>query len=386
MKKLFTVSLALAIALSSAIGSTVLGADMALEVDGKAVSSTVPPVVKDGRTLVPLRVISETLGAVVSWDEGRQLVTIETAAYNVQFTINSKIYTVNGASKTLDTPPEISNGSTLIPIRALAESIGAEVNYDSAANKASVNYFTGVSGSIKVSGSTTVLPIMQAAADKLLAANAGLSIAVSGGGSGAGIKDTSSGANNVGMSSRELTDDEKVELVPIAIASDGIAIIVHPGNPVKNLTKEQAAQIFLGEIKNWQDVGGNNAPILVQTRETGSGMLATLEEMLLDKQTVVGTATPFSSSALIKQAVASSANAIGFDSIGFVDSTVSAVSLDGISANETTVKSAAYPLSRSLYVLTKSNATGINAKLIDYLRTPSVQTDIIEKEGYISIY
>jgi phosphate transport system substrate-binding protein len=249
-----------------------------------------------------------------------------------------------------------------------------------------VEYFTNMSGSIKVSGSTTVLPIMQTAADQLIAMNSGLSIAVAGGGSGAGVKDTQNGANNVGMSSRDLTADELKELNPTVVASDGIAVIVNPGNPVQNLTSEQAAKIFLGEIKNWNEVGGNNAPILVQTRETGSGTLATLEELLLEKESVVSTATPFTSSALIKQAVAKSESAVGFDSIGYVDSTVKAVSLDGITAGGDTVKNGTYPLSRSLYVFTKGRATGVNAMLVDYLRTLDVQNSIVEKEGYISIY
>ncbi|MDR1617167.1 MAG: phosphate ABC transporter substrate-binding protein [Syntrophomonadaceae bacterium] len=242
-----------------------------------------------------------------------------------------------------------------------------------------------MTGSIKVSGSTTVLPIMQTAADNLIAMNQGLTITVAGGGSGTGINDTQSGANNIGMSSRELTADERETLAPVKMANDAIAIIVHPNNPVNSLTKEQAMKIFLGEINNWQEVGGNNAPILVQTRETGSGTLATLEEMLLEKEKVVSTATPFSSSALIKQAVAKSENAIGFDSVGFVDSTVKMVSLDNITPSDKTVKDATYPLSRSLYVFTKGQASGINARLIDYLRTQQVQNNIVQKEGYITL-
>jgi phosphate transport system substrate-binding protein len=389
MKKLLFTGLTLMLAVLAGIGwgaGITAAADITLEIDGKIVPADVAPVVKNGAVLVPLKVISETLGAAVSWNPTERQAAVVTAGYTVVLTIGSNTYTVNGSTKTLDVPADIVNGRTLVPARALAEAIGAEVNYDASANKASVKYFSNMSGSVKVSGSTTVLPIMQTAVDNLLAINNGLSIAVAGGGSGAGIKDTQSGANNVGMSSRDLTTDEMAELNPVVVASDGIAVIVHPSNPVQNLTKEQAAKIFLGEIKNWQDVGGKNAPILVQTRETGSGTLATLEELLLDKATVVTTATPFTSSPLIKQAVAQSENAIGFDSIGFVDNTVKALSLDNISAGGDTVKNNTYPLSRSLYVFTKNRATGVNAKLIDYLRTLDVQNNIVEKEGYISIY
>jgi phosphate transport system substrate-binding protein len=379
--------LALALTLSAGAGQAVYAADEAvLEIDGRSVATDIAPVVKDGTILVPLRVATETLGATVSWNQAASQATIVTAGYTVVFTAGSTNYTVNGAQKTLAGAPEVVSGRTLVPIRALAESIGAEVAYDAAANKATVKYFTHMSGSVKVSGSTTVLPIMQSAADQLIAMNSGLSIAVAGGGSGAGVKDTQNGANNVGMSSRDLTADELQELNPVVMASDGIAIIVNPNNPVQNLTREQAAKIFLGEVRNWNEVGGNNAPILVQTRETGSGTLATLEELLLERETVVATATPFTSSALIKQSVAGSENAVGFDSIGYVDSTVKAVSLDGITAGETTVKNSTYPLSRSLYVFTKGRATGVNAMLIDYLRTLDVQNNIVQREGYISIY
>ncbi|MDR0569916.1 MAG: phosphate ABC transporter substrate-binding protein PstS family protein [Clostridiales Family XIII bacterium] len=384
MKRLLSTALACALIAAAAAPVSAAGT-IGVEIDGATVPSSVEPIVENGATLVPLRLIGETLGARVEWDAAKKQATLKTAAYTVAFTIGSKTYTVNGASKSLSVEPKIVGDRTLVPLRAFSEAIGASVSYDAAAYKASVKYFTEMSGSIKVSGSTTVLPIMQSAADKLSAMNNGLSIAVSGGGSGAGIKDSQNGVNNVGMSSRELTADELATLTPYQMANDAIAIIVNPKNSVKNLSKEQAKKIFLGEIKNWQDVGGANAPILVQTRETGSGTLSTLEEMLLDKEKVVDTATPFTSSALIKQAVAKSENAVGFDSVGFVDDSVRALSLDNITPSETTVKNASYPLSRSLFVLTKGAAGGINAKLIDYLRTQSVQNDIVKKEGYITL-
>jgi phosphate transport system substrate-binding protein len=340
---------------------------------------------RSGTTLVPLRFISENLGAEVSWDQASKKATIKSAGYTVVFTIGSKSYTVNGQSKTLLAEPQNVGGSTMVPLRAFAESIGAEVSYSSATHTASVDYFTTMSGSLKLTGSTTLQPIAQAAADKLAAMNSGLSISVAGGGSGTGVNDTIAGTNNLGMSSRELTAEESAQIIPFAVANDGIAIITHPSNSVKSLTKAQAADIFLGKIKNWKDVGGANAPILVQTRETGSGTRSTLEEMLLNKESVVATATPHNSSQLIKQAVAKDANAIGFDSIGFVDSSVSAVSLEGVAASASSVKSGSYAMGRSLFILSKSAPTGNAAKFIDYLRTADCQKNIVEKEGYISI-
>ncbi|MPN19081.1 Phosphate-binding protein PstS 1 [bioreactor metagenome] len=169
------------------------------------------------------------------------------------------------------------------------------------------------------------------------------------------------------------------------MANDGIALIANTQNSVKNVTKEQAEKIFLGEITNWKDVGGSDAPILVQTRETGSGTLATLEEMLLEKKKVVSTATPHASSALIKQAVAASANTVGFDSIGYVDSSVKVISINNITPTAETVKSGSYLLGRSLYVFTKGTPTGDFAKFIDYLKSEDCQKNIVVQEGYISI-
>ncbi len=356
-----------------------------IEIDGQTVSSDVAPVVQNGTTLVPVRVITEYLGADVSWNQANQQAIVKTAAYTVIFTLGSTTYTVNGQSKTLSVAAQALNGRTLIPIRALAESIGADVEYDSASNTAIVDYFTTMSGSIKISGSTTVQPISQAAADNLLAMNSALTISVAGGGSGTGIKETTSGANNIGMSSRALTADETVPLTEFVIANDGIALVVNTANTVKNLTREQAEQIFKGEITNWKDVGGADAPILVQTRETGSGTLATLDELLLEKKGVVSTATPYASNELLKQAVAAEPNAIGFISAGYLDSTVKALTFDSVTPNEETISSGSYGLSRSLYVFTLGDPTGVNAMFIDYLRSESCQSSIIEEEGYVPI-
>ena len=378
-------ALLIGLIIMSGFAASASSAAIKLEIDGKNVASDVAPIVKDGRTLVPIRIVAETLGAQVDWSASQQKATITTAAYTLVFTIGSASYTVNGSSKTLDVPPEIINGRTMVPLRVISESIGATVNYDNAANTAKVNYFTEMSGTVKITGSTTLQPIAQAAADKLNKMNSGLNISVAGGGSGAGVNDCIAGTNNLGMSSRELTKEESAQLTDIAVANDGIAVIVHPSNTVKNLSADQAAKIFLGEINNWKDVGGSDAPILVQTRETGSGTRSTLEEMLLSKQEVVGTATPHTSSALIKQAVAREANAIGFDSIGYVDSTVKALSIDNIAPNSETVKSGSYIMGRSLFILSKGAPSGASAKFVDYLRTAECQKDIVVKEGYISI-
>ena len=383
-KKTIGAILVVVMLLSLSAGAVLAASPIRIMIDGAEVRAAVAPVVEDGRTLVPLRVISEALGAEVSWNPSAQQATIQTAANTVVFTIGSANYTVNGAGKTLDVPAKINNGSTMIPLRALAESIHAAVDY--ANNTVTINYFTNISGSIKVSGSTTVQPIMESAARRLEDLNRSrLSITVAGGGSGAGLNDTKSGANNIGMSSSSISAADREIVKPFAIAKDAIAIIVHPSNPVNNLTQEQVKAIFTGEIKNWNEVGGNNTPILIHTRETGSGTLTTLEDLLLSKEKVVDRATPYASAELLKNAVARDQNGIGFDSIGFVDNTVKAISLNGIVPSAATVNNGTYVASRSLYVFTRGNPGAAESMIIDYLRSAECQKDIVEKEGYVAL-
>ena len=386
-KKIVAIILAIVIAAATLPAATASAPGITLIIDGVTQNPTVPPRVVNGATLVPLRLISETLGAQVQWDGSARTATIETAAYTVIFTVNSNTYTVNGASRRLDQPAQLVAGATMVPIRAFAESIGAEVDYSSSTNTATVNYFTTMSGSVRISGSTTVQPIVQAAADRLRDKNSGLSIAVSGGGSGTGINEATAGTVNIGMSSRDLRDDELRALTTYRVAYDAIAIIVHPNNPVSNLTLDQAKKIFTGEISNWSEVGGGNAPILVQTRETGSGTLSVLQDLLLGSgSSVVDRATAHASAALIKNAVARDVNSIGFDSIGFVDNTVKALRLENVAASAQTVNNDSYPLSRSLWVCTRGRVQpGASAMFIDYLRSLEVQRDIVQREGYIRI-
>lgn len=356
-----------------------------IKVDGATIASEVAPVNASGTILVPLTVIANAMGAQTSWNQAGQEATLTSAAYTVVFKVGAKTCTVNGASKTLLAAPQLVDSRVLVPLRFFAETLGGTAGWNQATSTVSIDYFTKMTGTLKITGSTTLQPVAQAAATKLMEKNKGLSITVAGGGSGAGINDAIAGTNNIGMSSRELTADELKTLTPYAVARDGIAIIVHPSNSVTNLTKDQASKIFLGQIKNWNEVGGANAPILVQTRETGSGTRSTLEEMLLAKQSVVTTATPFASSQLIKQAVAKSENAIGFDSVGFLDNTVKAVSLEGKAASVANVKSNSYLMGRELFIVSKGAPQGLSAMFIDYLRSNDVQKNIVVKEGYIEL-
>ena|GEM_PF-67106 len=352
-----------------------------VSVDGVKMNPAVKPVAIGKTVFVPREVFADGLGAKVKYKNKK--LTITMTANKFVFKIGSKNYTFNGTKKSLKKAPKMINKKPMFPLNAVIKDLGGKCTISGKTCKAT--YFSAVSGSIVITGSTTIQPIAQAAADKLRAKNKNLSITVAGGGSGTGIKDTIAGKNNLGMSSRDLEPSEKSKIQALRIARDGIAIIVHPKNNVKKLTSTQARKIFLGEIKNWSEVGGANAPIVVFTREVGSGTRTTLEELLLDKKSVVKKATPKSSSKLIKQAVAGNKNAIGYDSIGFVDSTVKALALDKVKPTVATVKNKEYLMSRSLYMLSKGAPKGASAVFIDYLNTLDVQRNIIAVEGYISL-
>ncbi len=354
-----------------------------IKMDGKDTKSAVAPQLENGTALVSLKFLEEYFGADVSYGVGSGKATVKTTASSFTFTADSTSYTLNGNTKTLATAPIRSGSTLLVPLNDFATGVGAKAKLSG--TTMTVDYFSDMSGNIKITGSTTLQPFVQKAADRLIKLNKGLKISVAGGGSGAGVNDTAAGTNNIGMSSRELTDSELKKMMTLSVARDGIAIIAHPSNPVKNLTAEQAKKIFLGEIKNWKEVGGNDAPILVQVRETGSGTRTTFEELLLEKKASVKTATPHTSSAILKQAVAKEKNAIGYDSAGFVDETVKTVFLDNAAPTASSVKNGTYALGRELFLLSKAKPTGVNAKFIDYIKTAEVQNEVVSKEGYMKL-
>ena len=361
-----------------------LAAKVTVKVDGVTIATDVAPSIVGSDALVSLKTLQDGLGVDATYSASKKTITIKSAAHTFNFAIGNADYNFDGPIKTASVAPKLVSNKPVVSLKAVVEGMGGTVSISGSSIE--VKYFSLMKGTVKITGSTTLQPIAQAAADKLNKLNQGrLTISVAGGGSGAGVNDTIGGKNNLGMSSRALTSDEKSKITPIAVANDGIAIIVHPSNPVKNLTKEQAAKIFLGEITNWSEVGGKNAPILVQVRETGSGTRATLEEMLLEKKSVVASATPSASSALIKQAVARDKNAIGFDSIGFVDKSVKVVAINNIVPTAETVKGGSYVMGRALYLLTKGTPKDASAMFVDYLKTADCQSTIVVKEGYIKL-
>lgn len=241
---------------------------------------------------------------------------------------------------------------------------------------------TGLSGTLSLTGSTTVLPIAQAAADQFKQKNPNVQAEVQGTGSSEGVTAVSAGAADIGDSSRDLKDEEKkLGLVDHVIAVDAIVFITHPSNRVDNLTKAQATGIFTGKIKNWKEVGGQDAPIEVINRDEASGTREAVQKMALGenaqftKDAVVQPGT-----GQVKAAVASSPNAIGYISFGYVDQSVKGLSLDGAKASVEDIRNKSYFLQRNLHMFTKGEAKGLAKAFIDFVLTPSFQKDIVSQE------
>jgi phosphate transport system substrate-binding protein len=274
---------------------------------------------------------------------------------------------------------------SLVTIVALIAAVGfgcAGGNEGGAAKKQE----GALSGKIIIAGSTSVQPLAQDLASAFQDKDPDVQIDVNGGGSSAGVKAAAEGAAQIGTSSRELKDAEKgLGLVATEIARDGIAVVVHPSNnAIANLTKDQVKKIFAGQITNWKEVGGADKPITVVTREEGSGTRGAFEEIVLGKDVKMAPkAIVQSSTGGIKTAVSTTENAIGYISIGAIDTEVKPVKVDNIEATEENVKNGTFPISRPFLFLTKGEAKDLPKTFIEFVLSDEGQK--IVGEDFVTV-
>lgn len=243
------------------------------------------------------------------------------------------------------------------------------------------------SSKITISGSTSVGPVMEVVAEEFEKKNEGVSLEIQQVGSSAGIKNTIDGTSEIGMASRDLKDEEKQSgLNPTEIAIDGIALITNKNNQVKNLTVEQTKDIYTGKITNWKDVGGKDAPIVVVSREEGSGTRDGFQEIVgFESGYLIKQAQISDGSGNIKTTVEGNENAIGYISFGYVDEAINALSVDGVEPTAENVKSDKYPIARPFLLVNKEDALSEQGKsLIDFILSSEGQ-QIMEKKGFISV-
>jgi len=235
---------------------------------------------------------------------------------------------------------------------------------------------------ITIAGSTSVQPFAEVLAEEYMVLHPGVTINVQGGGSSAGILAVTSGVANIGMSSRELKGDE-TKLNAIEIARDGLAIIVHPSNPVRNLTLSQIRDIYSRKIKNWSEIGGPNKEIDVVTREEGSGTRSAFVELALGGGAITPTAIVQDSNGAAREVVMGDKAAIGYISLGLVNDKVTPLELDGIASTTDNILNHNYKLWRRFLLLTTGEPTGEAKQFIDFILSTEGQK-VLKTEGLVT--
>ena len=243
---------------------------------------------------------------------------------------------------------------------------------------------------LTLTGSSTVAPLASEIAKKFEAGHPEVRIDVQTGGSSRGLADVAQGLADIGMVSRALQDKENDKFQSYAIATDGIGIILASSNPVPNLSDRQVVDIYTGKIDNWQEVGGNNAPITVVNKAEGRSTLELflnyfeLENSQIQADVVIG-----DNQQGIKT-VAGNENAIGYVSIGAAERDINTgvplklLSVGGVNASTETVQDASFPLSRPLNLVTTQTPTGLTEEFIQFAQSEKVH-DLVEAQNFVPV-
>ena len=234
-----------------------------------------------------------------------------------------------------------------------------------------------------VAGSTSVQPFAEKLAEIYMHQHPEVRIDVQGGGSSAGIYAASQGAAQLGASSRELAGPEK-NLQDIPIAYDGIAVIVHPSNPLANIRLEDIRRIFAGQLTNWGPLGLKPHPIDIISREEGSGTREAFEHLVMGTSEVTPGALVEDSNGSVREIVAGDPHSIGYISAGLVNEQVKALAIDGVLPTLENIKAQKYRLVRRFHLVSKEPPGGACKAFIDFVLGPQGQ-HLLEAEGLVGI-
>ena len=247
------------------------------------------------------------------------------------------------------------------------------------------NDSAAVIGTVSTDGSTSMEKVIGALGESFMAANEGVEFTYNPTGSGAGITAAQEGRCDIGLSSRALKDEEKAGgLKETVLAYDGIAIIVNPENPVNDLTLDQIAKLYTGEITNWKDVGGNDAEVVLIGREAASGTRDGFESITGTKDKCQYRQELTSTGDVIT-AVSQNPDAIGYASLASIKDSVKALNVDGVTPSEATVKDGSYKVQRPFVLVTVEGKelTPVAQKFFDYITSPDAAA-IIAKAGAVA--
>ena len=244
---------------------------------------------------------------------------------------------------------------------------------------------------INTAGSTTALPIVQAAAEVYMNINPGTNISVRGGGSGLGIKSIIMESIDIGNASRKANEQENElirkkqnELIETAIAIDAISIIVHKDNPINDISLKSLRLIFSGKITNWNELGGDNLEIVVISRDVSSGSFEVFNHAVLHNDLLKENSMRLASNNAVATTVKYTKGAIGYIGLGYVNDELKVLTIDGILPSKHTAQNYEYPLTRKLYMYTTKTRSDATQEFIDFILSELGQT-IVEQQGYIRI-
>ena len=275
---------------------------------------------------------------------------------------------------------------TAVMALALLAGCGNQTNNDNANNggdSADNGGAAAVSGTVSTDGSTSMEKVIGALSESYMAANKDVTVNYNP--TGSGIEAVKNGSCDIGLSSRALKDEEKAAgLQETVLAYDGIAIIVHPDNPVSDLTLEQIAQLYTGELTNWKDVGGNDAQVVLIGREAASGTRDGFESITGTKDKCQYRQELTSTGDVITT-VSQNPDAIGYASLASIKDSVKALNVDGVTPSEASVKDGSYKVQRPFVLVTVEGKALSSAaqSFFDYA-TSADAADIIAKAGAVA--
>ncbi|MBK5246517.1 MAG: phosphate ABC transporter substrate-binding protein [Peptostreptococcaceae bacterium] len=256
------------------------------------------------------------------------------------------------------------------------------------------NSGTEAGGSVVTAGSTSVQPLSEELAAVFMDANTDYTVDVQGGGSGQGIKSIQEGIADIGALSRNLKNEEKgLVSKEVTIALDGIAVIINKDSQVKDLSLEQIRQIYTGEITNWKEVGGIDAPITVVSREEGSGTRGAFVEITkVAAKDSAGVETDMTdanaliqpSTGSVKTTVASTPNTIGYVSLGSLDDSVKAVTVEGVVPSIENIIDGTYKISRPFIYVVGETVSEATQMYLDFVLSDEGQAVVVDN-GFISV-
>jgi len=244
---------------------------------------------------------------------------------------------------------------------------------------------TAISGVVSTDGSTSMEKVIGYLSEAYMEKNSEVKVTYNPTGSGSGIKAVEEGRCDIGLSSRNLKDEEKANLTGTVAAIDGIAIVVNPENTVEDLTIEQIGKIYTGEINNWSKVGGQDSPIVCIGREAASGTRDGFES-ITGTEDACKYAQELTSTGDVIQTVASNPNAIGYASLASVKDTVKALKVEGVTPTTETIQDGSYKIQRNFVLVTKTNEK-LSAAAQDFFdfATSAAADELIEKAGAVPV-